>query len=196
MWTRTSAWASFRTRFPETGCAVTRRQLLKQMASAAVLASVPEEGLASFSEPPEQDAREIRPLNKAKSEWRKLLTREQYDVLFEGETERAFSSPLNNEKREGTYVCAACYLPLFSSKKKFDSGTGWPSFSEPISGRVRTKRDFKLILPRTEYHCVRCGGHQGHLFDDGPPPTRQRWCNNGVALKFIPGGEPQPQLRN
>jgi peptide-methionine (R)-S-oxide reductase len=175
---------------------VTRRQLLKQIAAAALLAPVPEERLARFTEPPDQETSAVRPLNKTKSEWRKLLTPEQYDVLFDGETERAFSSPLNNEKREGTYVCAACYLPLFSSKTKFDSGTGWPSFSEPISGRVRTKRDFKLILPRTEYHCVRCGGHQGHLFDDGPPPTRQRWCNNGVALKFIPDGEPQPQLRN
>ena len=92
-------------------------------------------------------------------------------------------------------MCAACYLPLFSSKAKFDSGTGWPSFYEPIKGRLATKRDYWLIVPRTEYHCIRCGGHQGHVFDDGPPPTGQRWCNNGVALKFVPEGEPLPKLR-
>ena len=92
-------------------------------------------------------------------------------------------------------MCAACYLPLFSSKAKFDSGTGWPSFYEPLKGRVATKRDYWLIVPRTEYHCIRCGGHQGHVFEDGPPPTGQRWCNNGVALKFVPEGEPLPQLR-
>ena len=107
-------------------------------------------------------------------------------VLFEERTEPAFSSPLDKEKRQGTYVCAACYLPLFSSKAKFDSGTGWPSFYEPIKGRLATKRDYWLVVPRTEYHCIRCGGHQGHVFNDGPPPTGQRWCNNGVALKFVP----------
>ena len=137
----------------------------------------------------------IEKLTKSKSEWRQLLTPQQYRVLFEEDTERAFSSPLNAEKREGTYLCAACYLPLFNSKAKFDSGTGWPSFYEPIPGRVATKRDFRLILPRTEYHCVRCGGHQGHVFNDGPPPTNQRWCNNGLALKFVPVGETLPPLR-
>lgn len=116
-------------------------------------------------------------------------------MLFEEQTERAFTSPLNNERRQGTYICAACYLPLFSSKAKFDSGTGWPSFYEPIVGRLGTKRDYKLILPRTEYHCIRCGGHQGHIFDDGPAPTGQRWCNNGVTLRFVPDGELLPQLR-
>ena len=125
-------------------------------------------------------------LEKDKAEWRKLLPAEAYRVLFESRTERPFTSPLNDEKRPGTYVCAACYLPLFTSKAKFDSGTGWPSFYEPLAGRLGLKRDFWLILPRTEYHCLRCGGHQGHLFRDGPLPTRQRWCNNGVALRFLP----------
>ncbi len=96
--------------------------------------------------------------------------------------------------RQGTFVCAACHLPLFESSAKFDSGTGWPSFFQPIAGRVGTRRDFKLVLPRTEYHCARCGGHQGHVFGDGPPPTGQRWCNNGVALRFVPAGEPLPPL--
>jgi len=137
----------------------------------------------------------IARLDKPKSEWRKLLTREAYEVLFEEATEPPFTSPLNKEKRQGSYICAACYLPLFSSKTKYDSGTGWPSFYEPIEGRLGTKRDFKLIRPRLEYHCVRCGGHQGHVFDDGPKPTGKRYCNNGVALRYVPEGEPMPQLR-
>ena len=137
----------------------------------------------------------VAKLEKSTSEWRKLLPPDAYGVLFEERTEPPFTSPLNNEKRQGTFICAACYLPLFSSKAKFDSGTGWPSFFEPIAGRLGTKRDFKLILPRTEYHCIRCGGHQGHVFNDGPPPTGQRWCNNGVALRFVPEGEALPPLR-
>lgn len=137
----------------------------------------------------------IEKLNKPLSEWRALLPPEAYAVLFEEATERPRSSPLNNEKREGTFICAACYLPLFESKAKFESGTGWPSFYQPITGHVGTKSDYKLILRRTEYHCVRCGGHQGHVFDDGPPPTGQRWCNNGVALNFVPAGESSPALR-
>lgn len=123
------------------------------------------------------------------------MSPQQYTVLFEEGTERAFTSPLNDEKRAGTYVCAACNLPLFRSDAKFESGTGWPSFFEPIEGHVEVKRDFKLIWPRTEYHCKRCGGHQGHVFSDGPPPTGQRWCNNGVSVRFIPAGEPLPPLR-
>jgi peptide-methionine (R)-S-oxide reductase len=100
-------------------------------------------------------------------------------------TEPAGSSPLDKEYRKGEYRCAGCDLPLFTSEMKYDSGTGWPSFFQHIAGHVQTKRDFKLIWPRTEYHCARCGGHQGHVFDDGPKPTGQRWCNNGLALVFI-----------
>jgi len=128
----------------------------------------------------------IEKIVKSNEEWKKILTPEQYNVLREEDTEKPNSSPLNHEKRKGTYVCAGCELPLFTSDMKYDSGTGWPSFFTTIAGAVETKRDWKLILPRTEYHCARCGGHQGHVFDDGPEPTGQRWCNNGVALKFIP----------
>jgi peptide-methionine (R)-S-oxide reductase len=128
----------------------------------------------------------IEPIRKSEEEWRALLTEEEFHVLREEGTEPAGSSPLNAEKRAGTYVCAACALPLFKSEWKFESGTGWPSFYTAIKGHVETKPDYLLFIPRTEYHCARCGGHQGHVFDDGPQPTGQRWCNNGVALDFIP----------
>ena len=134
-------------------------------------------------------------IDKSRAEWRELLGDARYRILFEEGTERPWTSPLNDEKRDGTYVCAACYLPLFLAETKFDSGTGWPSFFQPIDGSVGTKRDFKLLFPRTEYHCARCGGHQGHVFDDGPAPTGQRWCNNGLALRFVPDGEALPELR-
>ena len=119
-------------------------------------------------------------------EWRKRLDRAQYHVLREEGTERAGSSPLDHEKRAGVFACAGCDLPLFTSEMKFDSGTGWPSFFTTIPGMVETKTDYHLIYPRTEYHCTRCGGHHGHVFKDGPKPTGLRYCNNGVALKFIP----------
>ncbi len=129
-------------------------------------------------------------------QYRAALPPESFGVLFEENTERPFTSPLNNEKRAGTFVCAACHSPLFTTSGKFDSGTGWPSFFQPIAGSsIGTKRDFHLIVPRTEYHCARCGGHQGHVFKDGPAPTGLRYCNNGLALKFIPDGEPLPELR-
>ena len=128
----------------------------------------------------------IDKLVKTEDEWRKLLTPAQFSVLRQEGTERPFSSPLNNEKRKGTFLCVACDLPLFESQTKFDSGTGWPSFYQSIAGRVETTVDHKLIYPRTEYHCARCGGHHGHVFDDGPKPTGLRYCNNGVALKFVP----------
>lgn len=131
-------------------------------------------------------AERIEKLIRSNAEWRKLLTPAQYDVLREEGTERPFSSLLDHEKRAGTYVCVACGLALFPSKFKFDSGTGWPSFYDVLPGHVETRTDFKLVLPRTEYHCARCGGHHGHVFNDGPKPTGLRYCNNGVALKFIP----------
>ncbi len=129
-------------------------------------------------------------------QYRELLDADSYGVLFEENTERPFSSALNGEKRRGTFLCAACHAPLFSTSGKFDSGTGWPSFFQPLTeAGVGTKRDFHLLLPRTEYHCARCGGHQGHVFKDGPAPTGLRYCNNGLALKFVPEGEPLPDLR-
>jgi peptide-methionine (R)-S-oxide reductase len=130
-------------------------------------------------------APKIEPLKLSDADWKKRLQPEQYSVLRQEGTERAGTSPLNNEHRKGRFHCAGCDLPLFTSDTKFDSGTGWPSFFTSISGAVVTKTDFKLIVPRTEYHCARCEGHQGHVFDDGPRPTGKRYCNNGVALKFV-----------
>ncbi len=136
-----------------------------------------------------------RKLDRPAGEWRELLSEQSYAVLFKEATEPPGASELNHEKREGTFICAACHLPLFESSAKYESGTGWPSFFDAIPGRLGTKTDFKLILPRTEYHCARCGGHQGHVFKDGPPPTGQRYCNNGVALRFVPADEEPPPLR-
>lgn len=118
-------------------------------------------------------------------DWRQRLTAAQYMVLRQHGTERAGSSPLNKEKRKGTFVCAGCDLPLFSSDTKFESGTGWPSFYQPLPNAVETKTDRSFFMTRTEVHCARCLGHLGHVFDDGPPPTGLRYCMNGVALKFM-----------
>jgi peptide-methionine (R)-S-oxide reductase len=126
------------------------------------------------------------PVTKSDKEWRKTLTPEQYKVLRGHGTERAFTSPLNVEKRDGMFVCAACGQPLFSADTKFDSGTGWPSFFKPLDGAVSTSSDRSWFVVRTEVHCSRCGGHLGHVFPDGPQPTGERYCMNGVALKFEP----------
>jgi peptide-methionine (R)-S-oxide reductase len=149
-------------------------------------------GLASLSLLPlaraHADAKKpaIEKLVLSEAEWAKRLTREQFYILREEGTERPNTSPLNNEKRKGVFHCAGCDLAVFTSEMKYDSGTGWPSFFATLPGVFETKRDFKLIYPRTEYHCARCGGHHGHVFDDGPKPSGKRWCNNGLALTFKP----------
>lgn len=148
-------------------------------------------GMPAFA----NDSVPVPSLVKPKEEWRKLLPTERYAVLFEEATEIAFSSPLNKEKRQGTYICAACFFPLFDSRHKYDSGTGWPSFRDALANRIGTKKDYLLIAPRTEYHCARCEGHQGHIFADGPKPTGLRYCNNGIALQFILSTETLPPLR-
>ncbi|MEK6806963.1 MAG: peptide-methionine (R)-S-oxide reductase MsrB [Pseudomonadota bacterium] len=165
---------------------MTRRNFLHSVLGLATA------GAAGAAPPPKP---EFTPLKKSKDEWRKLLPKDAYGVLFEEDTEYPNSSPLNKEKRKGLFICAACHLPLFDSSKKYESGTGWPSFFEAIPDRVATKTDYKIVFPRKEYHCARCGGHQGHVFDDGPKPTGLRYCNNGLALRFIADGEKLPELR-
>jgi peptide-methionine (R)-S-oxide reductase len=129
---------------------------------------------------------------KTDADWKTLLTPDQFHVLREHGTERAGTSPLNREKRDGTFSCAACRSPLFSSDTKFESGTGWPSFYRPIEGAIATTADRSFGMTRVEVNCAHCGGHLGHLFPDGPPPTGDRYCMNGVALRFEPLGEPKP----
>lgn len=173
-----------------------RRILLQTLTALAAWPALA--GCSRAAESPASAAgtgKTVKLLGRPDGFWRDKVNPAAYQVLFEDDTERPFSSPLDKEKRAGTFVCAACHLPLFNSAHKYDSGTGWPSFTRAIAGHMDTKRDFLLIVPRTEYHCVRCGGHQGHIFDDGPPPLGKRWCNNGLALRFVPKGESLPILR-
>jgi peptide-methionine (R)-S-oxide reductase len=160
---------------------MSKRTLLGGAGAAAVAAIA-----AAFAGRGTEASAEVFEVNLTPDQWRSRLTSEQYRVLRQAGTERAGSSPLDDEHRRGTFLCAGCDLPVFRSQDKFDSGTGWPSFIRPISGNVRTKPDNTLFMTRTEVHCRRCGGHLGHVFDDGPPPTGQRWCMNGVAMKFAP----------
>jgi peptide-methionine (R)-S-oxide reductase len=170
-----------------TSHAPARRRALKHLAvciSSATLLFFSKTSLAAAT------------LQKSRAEWRKLLPRESYQVLFEEDTEAPGSSALNSEKRKGTFICAACFLPLFDSAAKFDSGTGWPSFFDVLPGAIGKRDDTRFFMTRTEYHCARCGGHQGHVFDDGPPPTGLRYCNNGLALQFVSAESELPELRS
>lgn len=134
-------------------------------------------------------------VSRSETEWRDLLGDNEYLLLRQVGTEIPYTSGLLTEARTGTYLCRACFLPLFVSETKYDSNTGWPSFWEPINGQLGLSTDCQLSQVRVEYHCLRCGGHQGHLFGDGPPPTGERWCNNGASLIFVPEGDPLPELR-
>jgi len=163
----------------EGSAAMTRRRLMNLFSLFGIGASAASASPAADAAPSRSDR-----VQKADAEWRAQLPPATYDVLRHEGTERPWSSALNAEHRTGQYACAGCGLALFASSAKFDSGTGWPSFFQPLEGAVETRTDYKLILPRTEYHCARCGGHQGHVFGDGPRPTGQRYCNNGVALRF------------
>ncbi len=173
-----------------------RRDFLRSAGLFAVLPGSFAKGIGAKMMSGNKDDKLVEKLEKPKKEWKAILDREAYQVLFEEATERPFTSTLLEEKRHGTYICAACFLPLFESDAKYESGTGWPSFFRALEGKLETRTDFKLLLPRTEYHCARCGGHQGHVFGDGPKPTGKRFCNNGVALGFVPEGEAFPELRS
>lgn len=171
-----------------------RRAVLQ---SLAMLAALPLISACSRSKTVvSSSAITVKPLDKPHVEWLGLISPASYRVLFEENTEPPGSSALNKEDRAGTFICVACYLPLFDSANKYESGTGWPSFTQPIAGHMGTNRDFRHIMPRTEYHCARCGGHQGHVFNDGPLPRGERWCNNGLALSFVLKGKTLPALRS
>ena len=161
-----------------------RRQLFMAGAAFSALALTSKSSLAGTAMSDTTTAIDFRKLTD--SDWRQRLTPQQYNILRKHGTERAGTSPLNHEKRKGTFACAGCDLPLFSSDTKFESGTGWPSFYAPLPNAVATKTDRSFFMTRTEVHCSRCIGHLGHVFDDGPPPTGLRYCMNGLALKFEP----------
>ena len=163
-----------------------RRQFLIGASATALIAAA---GSLVWRDSLAGTPKEVFEVEKTEAEWRKILTPEQFDVLRKQGTERAWTSPLNNEHRNGTFACAGCDLPLYSSKAKFDSGTGWPSFYEPLPDAIRTSKDRSWFAERTEVHCRRCGGHLGHVFDDGPAPTGLRYCMNGVAMKFEPAAD-------
>ena len=161
-----------------------RRQFLGLLGVAGLAGVAP--GMVSAR--PKLDlapAQGLDTLELTEDQWLERLGEDRYKILREASTERAFSSPLDKETRDGEYRCAGCDLVLFESDMKYDSGTGWPSFFTHVEGHLLTQRDFVLLIPRTEYHCARCGGHQGHVFEDGPEPTGLRWCNNGLALRFV-----------
>lgn len=158
-----------------------RRTMIWQIMNAAGILLLPRVAWPALT------GESIERITRTDAEWRKLLTPDQYEILRQEGTEPPFTSPLNHEKRKGMFICTACGLELFPSKFKFDSGTGWPSFYDTLPRHVEFKTDFKLVVPRTEYHCARCGGHHGHVFKDGPPPTGLRYCSNGIALRFVAG---------
>lgn len=162
-----------------------RRGFLGQLAGLFSLTLLADTARAAAVDAP-ADPDKIEPVKLTPDEWREKLSDKQYKILREEGTEYAGTSPLNGEKRDGTYHCAGCGLLLFQAEWKYNSGTGWPSFYDVVTDHVGTKADNSLWSQRTEYHCARCGGHQGHVFEDGPQPTGLRYCNNGVALEFRP----------